>query len=157
MLNKAVKTLKKQKKIEYAEHCNIAVTEFLNGLLDSEQTTNNAETLTRNKKELEKMAYIKTRKDGRFEGVICFKGKYFSVYERDLNKLKTKITKKYKELEKEYKQIKTLAYTKKDWVTVEHYYNEWLENDKKPFVSEKTLQIIDNAFRNHILPKLSKV
>ena len=49
------------------------------------------------------MAYIKTRKDGRYEGVICFKGKYFSVYERDLNKLKTKITKRYKELEKEFK------------------------------------------------------
>lgn len=103
------------------------------------------------------MAYIKTRKDGRYEGVICFKGKYFSVYERDLNKLKTKITKKYKELEKEFKYQKTLATTKKDWVTLEYYYKEWLENDKKPFVSPKTLQIIDNAYRNHILDKLGKV
>lgn len=103
------------------------------------------------------MASIRERKDGRFEGRISFKGKYFSVYEHDLEKLKKKITKKLKELEKEYKQQKTLAQTKKDWVSLEYYYKEWLENDKRPFVKPKTLEIIENAFNTHILPKLGKV
>ena len=102
------------------------------------------------------MASIRERKDGRFEGRISFKGKYFSVYEHDLEKLKKKITKKLKELEKEYKHQKTLAQTKKDWVTLEGYYKEWLENDKRPFVSQATLTSIINSFK-HILKSLGKV
>lgn len=103
------------------------------------------------------MASIRERKDGRFEGRISFKGKYFSVYEHDLEKLKKKITKKLKELEKEYKHQKTLAQTKKDWVSLEYYYKEWLENDKRPFVSQATLGSIENVFNKHILPRLGKI
>ena len=159
MLNKAVKTLKKQKKIEYAEHCNIAVTEFLNGLLDSENqnATEMALIVSQLKKEIDIMPNIRKRKNGLLEGRLCFKGKYFSVYARNLTDLKIKIKRKFKELEKEYKQIKTLAYTKKDWITLEGYYQEWLENDKKPFVSKATYTSIINAFEKHILLKLGKL
>ena len=65
------------------------------------------------KGELEKMPYIRLRKDGRFEAVLSFKGKHFSVYDRDKNKLQIKITKKTKELVKEYKNQKSLAKQKK--------------------------------------------
>ena len=103
------------------------------------------------------MAHIRLRKDGRYEGILCFKGKHFSVYSRELSKLKIKITKKFKELEKEFKHQKTLAVTKKEWVTLENYYHEWLENDKKIFVSKATLASIENAFEKHILVKLGKI
>ena len=103
------------------------------------------------------MAHIRLRKDGRYEGIICFKGKYFSVYDRNLQKLKTKITKKHKELKLEYKNEKTLAKTKKDWISLNQWYKQWLENDKKPFVSANTLKSIINSFEKHILPYFKNI
>ena len=42
------------------------------------------------KGELEKMPYIRLRKDGRFEAVLSFKGKHFSVYDRDKKQITNK-------------------------------------------------------------------
>lgn len=103
------------------------------------------------------MPSIRQRKTGLYEARLSFKGKYFSVYDRNLIALKAKITKKFKELKKEFTEAKTLAYTKKDRLTLEKWYNEWLENDKKPFVKQNTLATIEKIFKVHILPKLGKV
>ena len=109
------------------------------------------------KKEIDIMPSIRQRKTGLYEARLSFKGKYFSVYDRSLQKLKTKITKKFKELEKAYKNEKTLAKTKKDWISLNQWYKEWIENDKKPFVSNRTVELIEGCFRVHILPKLGKI
>lgn len=106
------------------------------------------------KGELEKMANIRKRSSGLFEARISFKGKYFSVYDRDLNKLKVKITKKIKELTKEYKNQKTLALKVKDNYTLKSWYKKWLEEDKKPFISSGTYNNIKIYFETHILKKI---
>ena len=128
-------------------------------MLDSEYEsgeTNLALIVNQIKKEIDIMPSIRKRQTGLYEARISFKGRYFSVYDRNLSDLKTKITRKFRELKKEYAEAKTLAYTKKDWVTLEYYYKEWLEKDKKPFLKEKTIELIENVFNNHILPKLGK-
>lgn len=99
------------------------------------------------------MANIRQRDNGLYEARISFKGKYFSVYDRDLYKLKTKITKKIKELSKEYKNEKTLANKLKENLTLKCWYEKWLEEDKKPFVSKDTMKSITSVFNNHILQR----
>lgn len=101
------------------------------------------------------MPYTRIRKDGRYECVISFKGKKYSVYSKTKEELNKKITKKKKQLEKEYKNKKTNI-SEKEVYTLESWYNKWYKTDKLPFIREKTQSIIENCFKNHILPKLGK-
>lgn len=102
------------------------------------------------------MAHIRKRADGRIEGILCFKGKHFSVYAHDTITIKKKILNKQKELQKQYKQEKTLAEQRKS-ITLETWYKNWAKTDKQPFVSKATFSSIENVFNNHILKNLGKI
>lgn len=99
------------------------------------------------------MTNIRKRVNGLYEARLSFKGRYFSVYSRKLEQLKIKLNQKIKQLKKEYKDEKTLAKTKNERITVEQWYREWLEQDKKPFLKPKTIEIIENCFNNHVFEK----
>ena len=131
----------------------------MRGIIDGTETEQNikeCQSLLELKENLKHMAHIRLRKDGRYEGIICFRGKYYSVYERNLNKIKPKINKKLKEL-KQQNLLPTISNYTKNSPTLSFWYETWLENDKKPFIGKKTLQMIENIFHNHILPKLGNV
>ena len=103
------------------------------------------------------MPSIRKRTNGLYEARIYFKGKRFSVYERNLKTLKTKITRKIKELKIKYKNEQSLVNNTKEKTTLHEFYEKWLEQDKKPFIREKTLKIIKGVFNVHILPKLGEM
>lgn len=106
------------------------------------------------------MPSIRQRKTGLYEARLSFKGKYFSVYDRNLKKLKTKITKKFKELEKEFNRNKSFENTiqkKRNEYSLKEWYELWLELDKKPFLSQGSIEKIEIYFNKHILPILQNL
>ena len=96
------------------------------------------------------MPSLRKRKNGIYEKRFYYQNKCYSVYSKNLNKLKIKEKEKIKQLKNSNNNIKN-DITIKDW---SHY---WLENFKKPFVKEKTYFEIKNYINKHIIDKLGNL
>lgn len=133
---------------------NITTSEFLKGLIESEQTNEgNNKLIVKNKgisyqttKGEEEMPTIRFRKDNRYELRFYVNGIRYSIYSKD----KTKLQKKYKAKLTEVKNIKKEIATSK--YKLEEWFNIWLNTYKKPFVSQGTVDNIIIYFKKHILP-----
>ncbi len=127
--------------LEQTTNCNIAITEFLRGLLDNESNIN-----TDIKEDIyQDMTYkghkIEKRKDGRWQARIRVNGKQLCFY----GKTQLLCLEKLKEYFKE--QSKRLPTPKR---TFAEEWQNWYEKHKKPFYKESTLKDIRSVFRNYL-------
>lgn len=96
------------------------------------------------------MSCIRMRPDGRYELRFYYNKKQYSVYDKNVSKLKKKKADKLKELKTLYiatTQSKNNTYKLNDW------YKIWLETYKKPFIKPDSLSNIKIYFEKHILKK----
>lgn len=95
-----------------------------------------------------RMAGIRRRKDGTFEKRFTIEGQRYSVYGKTQKEC----------IENEMKrreEIRNGLYTKNRKITVDQYFQEWIER-KAEHVSANTIRRYRNDYRGHILPALGK-
>ena len=127
--------------LKQATNCNIAITEFLRGLLDNESNIN-----TDIKEDIyQDMTYkghkIEKRKDGRWQARIRTNGTQLYFY----GKTQLLCLEKLKEYFKE--QTKKLPIPKR---TFAEEWENWYAKYKKPFYKESTLKDIRSVYRNYL-------
>lgn len=93
-------------------------------------------------------AGIRVRKDGTFEKRFTIEGKQYSVYGKTTKEILAK------ELEKR-KQIETGAYTKNRNITLDKYFEEWIEG-KRGTTKSNSLRLYSSYYKLHISPAIGK-
>ena len=92
---------------------------------------------------------ITLRKDGRYVGRFMYHGEKFTVYGEDLRKVK-------KELANLKYEVEHNLYQKPSRITIDQWFNEWVETYKARNVKPTTLEIYKRHYRVHIQGSLGK-
>lgn len=98
-------------------------------------------------KKLPKGVYL--RKDGRYEGRFMYHGEKYSVYGEDARKVK-------KQLDDLRYEVQHNMYDKPSNITVDKWFNEWIEVYKKPNVKNGTVATKLKYYRLYIQKPLGK-
>ncbi len=97
---------------------------------------------------LPKGIYI--RPNGLYMGCICYKGERHSLYDRNLNELQKKMTDLRYELQHGF-------YVKETNLTMDDWFNTWLEDYKKDSVKYGTYSLYQRSYRLYIQKPLGKM
>lgn len=92
---------------------------------------------------------ITLRSDGRYMGRIKYQGEYFTFYSRNLKDLE-------QELEDKRYELKHGLYAKKSNLTVEAWFNTWLDEYKKRTIKQGTYTLYKNEFSYYIKDTLGR-
>ncbi len=93
---------------------------------------------------------ITLRSDGRYQGRVQYNGEKYALYSRNLAELKKQMTDlKY--------ELQHGTYIKKSDITLDDWFQTWIETYKKPSVKQGTVETYREVYSAHLKKPLGKM
>lgn len=105
--------------------------------------------MAKDTKEKEMPKGITQRKDGRYMGRFQYEGERYTLYDDDIDKLKNRID------DMRY-ELRHGIYEKEQNLTVNSWFNTWIEEYKVPSVKRITVERYKSAYKYHIAKSIGR-
>ena len=92
---------------------------------------------------------IRQRNDGRYEARFTYKGESYTLYNKELRAIK-------KELQNLRYEVEHGLYSKESKISVDSWYNTWMNEYKKNYIKQGTVDAYESTYRLYIKDKLGK-
>lgn len=93
---------------------------------------------------------ITLRKDGRYQARYTYEGKRYTVYGKDLKEVQKKLRNAKYEMDHG-------IYAKPDKITVDSWYQVWMEEYQSPRIRENTQALTKSIYEHHIKEPIGKM